>query len=128
MGRFFGGISATAGRPVRPQTSVQQFGSEELRRRENMPIPSTSSATTLDAITSRLISYQVSGDYRLGDGRLVVYLDNGQEWIQAPGGDPDRADPAPRRAMAPRYGAALTGAYLMRLTGVLKVIYVRRRR
>ena len=122
-GGFLSGLFGSSGPARPPQTTIQQFGSEGIAARGEYAHPAHQFGDTIDAISEKLISYQFSGD-----NRLIVYLENGQEWIQIPGGDPVEPPTRPAYSYTAEIRRGPDGAYLMRLSGILKVIYVRRRR
>ena len=62
-----------------PQTTVAEFGSESIANGGKQAYPQPMDADTIDEISGRLTSYDVS------TGFLVVTLDNGQVWRQVTG-------------------------------------------
>jgi hypothetical protein len=121
--RFMNSVFGSGGPDRPPQTTIQQFGSEGIPCRGECASPSHQPGDTIDAISARLVEYQLTAA-----NRLAVALDNGQDWIQISGGDPVGRLPHP----ALYYGAQIRrgdgGTYQMYLTGMPKVIYVRRMR
>lgn len=102
-----------------PQTTVAQFGSESIANGGTVAYPQPMDNDTIDEISARLVSYEMSGGY------LVATLDNGQVWRQVSGepvGHLERAA-ASYTVTVSRGGA---GAYAMRLSHFGRTLAVRR--
>jgi hypothetical protein len=104
-----------------PQTTVAEFGSESIANGGTHAYPQAMDQDTLDAISGRLVSYDLSS------GFLVATLDNGQVWKQVAG------DPLGHLTYAPpQYVATISrggsGAYSMKLTRLGRSLLVRRLR
>src|SRR5262249_7507144 len=69
--------------PRGPQTSVADFGSESVANGGLSAPPAHRDGATADAISARLVGYKLPDN-----GRLIVSLDNGQEWTESPGEAP----------------------------------------
>jgi hypothetical protein len=102
-----------------PQKTVAEFGSESIANGGAHAYPQAMDEDTIDAISARLASYDLSG------GLLVATLDNGQVWRQVSGEPLGHLQYA-----ASRYVATISrggsGAYEMRLNGVGRGLPVRR--
>jgi len=104
-----------------PQTTVASFGSESIANGGTHAYPQPMDQDTLDAISARLASYDLSS------GFLVATLDNGQVWKQVSGEPLGHLTYA-----APQYVATISrggsGAYVMKLTRLGRSLLVRRLR
>jgi len=102
-----------------PQTTVAQFGSESIANGGTHAYPQPMDQDTLDAISARLVSYDLSS------GFLVATLDNGQVWKQVSGEPLGHLTYA-----APQYVATISrggsGAYVMKLNRLGRSLQVRR--
>jgi hypothetical protein len=102
-----------------PQTTVAEFGSESIANGGTHAYPQPMDQDTLDAISARLASYDLSS------GFLVATLDNGQVWKQVSGEPLGHLTYA-----APQYVATISrggsGAYAMKLTRLGRSLLVRR--
>jgi hypothetical protein len=104
-----------------PQTTMAEFGSESIANGGTHAYPQPMDQDTLDAISARLASYDLS------NGFLVATLDNGQVWKQVSG------EPLGHLAYAaPQYVATISrggsGAYVMKLNRLGRSLLVRRLR
>ena len=115
MDRLFG-----AGPKRAPQTTVAQFGSESIANGGAHATPIAMDNDTIDQISARLVAYQFDSGY------VTVTLDNGQVWRETADGNPVQS--LSRQALA--YSAVISrgsaGSYDMKLTGVARIIPVRR--
>lgn len=104
-----------------PQTNVAEFGIESVSNggRDAYPIPMQ--GDTIDQIGARLVNYQFV------EGYVIVTLDNGQMWRETADGEPLQhlAHPALNYAVVIRREGG-GGSYAMKLTGLARVIPVRR--
>ena len=104
-----------------PQTTVAQFGSESIANGGKQAYPIPMDGDTIDDITARLVSYDVSG------GFMVVTLDNGQIWRQVTGEPVGHLQrPAASYVVTIERGGA--GAYSMKLSHFARTLAVRRLR
>ena len=102
-----------------PQTSVAEFGSESIANGGSRAYPQPMDADTIDEISARLVSYDLSG------GPLVVTLDNGQVWRQVSGEPVGHLQrPAPSYTVTVSRGSS--GAYAMKLSHFGRTLMVRR--
>ena len=114
MDRVFGS------RPTRaPQTTAAEFGSESIANGGARAYPQPMDNDTIDEITARLVSYDVSS------GFLVVTLDNGQIWRQVTG-DPVGRLQRPAASYAVSVSRGGSGAYAMKLSHFARTLAVRR--
>ncbi|HMH64616.1 MAG TPA: hypothetical protein VK515_03450 [Rhizomicrobium sp.] len=104
-----------------PQTTPAQFGSESIANGGKQAYPIPMDGDTIDAITARMVSYDVGGGY------MTVTLDNGQVWHQV-SGEPvgHLARPAASYVVTIERGGA--GAYDMKLSHFARTLAVRRLR
>jgi hypothetical protein len=104
-----------------PQTTPAQFGSESIANGGKQAYPIPMDGDTIDAITARLVSYDVGGGY------MTATLDNGQVWHQV-SGDPvgHLSRPAASYVVTIERGGA--GAYDMKLSHFARTLAVRRLR
>jgi hypothetical protein len=104
-----------------PQTTVAEFGSESIANGGTHAYPQAMDNDTLDAISGRLASYDLSS------GFLVATLDNGQVWKQVSGEPLGHLTYA-----APQYVATISrggsGAYVMKINRLGRSLLVRRLR
>ncbi len=118
-GRFVDDLFAGQTRP--PQTTVAEFGSESIANHGDHANPKHREGDTVDVISARLVEYHFAED-----GRLIVSLDNGQDWLESSGGE--QVGRLSRSAL--HYSALIrrsqTGSYEMKLTGISRTIKVRR--
>lgn len=102
-----------------PQRTVAEFGSESIANGGTHAYPQPMDEDGIDAISGRLISYDLSG------GFLVATLDNGQVWKQVSGEPVGHLQYA-----AANYVATISrgdsGAYVMKLNRVGQSLLVRR--
>jgi hypothetical protein len=104
-----------------PQTTPAQFGSESIANGGKQAYPIPMDGDTIDAITARLVSYDVNGGY------MTVTLDNGQIWHQVSGESVGHLQrPAANYAVTIERGGA--GAYAMKLNHFGRTLQVRRLR
>jgi hypothetical protein len=115
MDRLLGG-----GRKRAPQHTVAEFGSESIANggRQAFPIPMDND--TIDQISARLVSYTFN------DGYVVVSLDNGQVWRQTADGKPLQSLSRPALAYSALIARGGAGSYDMKLSGIGRIIAVRR--
>jgi hypothetical protein len=104
-----------------PQTTAAQFGSESIANGGSHAYPAPMDADTIDEITARLVSYDVSG------GFMVVTLDNGQVWRQVTG-EPVGHLQRPAASYVVTIGRGSAGAYSMKLSHFARTLAVRRLR
>ena len=116
---FIAGLFGPDGPKRSAQTTVAQFGSESIANGGQRAYPIAMDEDTIDDITARLVSYDLSTGY------LVATLDNGQIWRQV-GGDPV----GHLERQAGGYVATISrggaGAYDMKLSHFGRTLAVRR--
>jgi hypothetical protein len=116
MDRLFG-----AGGPKRaPQTSVAQFGSESIANGGLRASPIAMDGDTIDQISARLVSYEFGGGY------VTVTLDNGQVWRQTAGGEALQSLSRPALSYSAVISRGGGGSYDMKLSGLARIVPVRR--
>jgi hypothetical protein len=116
---FMDSLFGPGGPKRSPQTIAAQFGSESIANGGTRAYPIAMDEDTIDEITARLTSYDLSSGY------LVATLDNGQVWRQVSGepvGHLER-QAASYVATISRGGA---GAYDMKLSRFGRTLAVRR--
>jgi len=117
---FFSKIFGDGGPARPPQTSVPQFGSESIAYHGDRAYPSHREGDTIDAISARLVSYRFAGT------RLIVSLDNGQDWIETSGDSLVGYLAHPALYYSAQIERNSGGSYAMTLTGIFRPIAVRR--
>ena len=116
---FIAGRFGPDGPKRSPQTTVAQFGSESIANGGQRAYPIPMDEDTIDDITGRLVSYDLSTGY------LVATLDNGQIWRQV-GGDPVGHLERPAAGYAATISRGGAGAYDMKLSHFSRTLAVRR--
>ncbi len=104
-----------------PQTTPAQFGSESIANGGSRAYPIPMDGDTIDEITARLVSYDVSS------GTMVVTLDNGQIWRQVTG-EPVGHLQRPAASYVVTIARGGAGAYSMKLSHFARTLAVRRLR
>lgn len=104
-----------------PQTTVAEFGSESIANGGQHANPIPMHGDTIDQISARLVAASFAS------GFITVTLDNGQVWRQTASADAIGSLGKP----ASSYTAIIArgnfdGSYAMRLSGVARLIAVRR--
>ena len=117
MAGLFGDMASTRD----PQTTVAQFGSESIASGGERANPIPIRGDTIDQISARL----AAASFALGF--ITVTLDNGQVWRQTASADAIGSlsrPPASYTVIIAR--GNFSGSYAMRLSGVARLIAVRR--
>lgn len=115
MDRLFG-----AGPKRAPQTTVAQFGSESIANGGAHALPIAMDNDTIDQISARLVAYEFH------DGYVTVTLDNGQVWKETADGNPVQTLSRPPLAYSAVISRGGSGSYDMKLSGLARIIAVRR--
>jgi hypothetical protein len=115
MDRLFG-----AGPKRAPQTTVAQFGNESIANGGAHASPIAMDNDTIDQISARLVSYEFDSGY------VTVTLDNGQVWRETPDGNPVQTLARPALAYSAVISRGSAGSYDMKLSGVARIVPVRR--
>ena len=109
------------GPPRDPQTTVGEFGSESLANGGAHANPIPIRGDTIDQFSARLVAASFAS------GFITVTLDNGQVWRQTAGADAlgSLSKPASSYTVIIARGN-FDGSYAMRLSGVARLVPVRR--
>jgi hypothetical protein len=104
-----------------PQTTVAQFGSESIANGGAHANPIAIRGDTINQISARLAAASFSG------GFIIVTLDNGQVWRQTAGADSlgSLSKPPSSYTVVIARGN-FDGSYAMRLSGMARLVAVRR--
>ena len=115
MDRLFGAAPKRA-----PQTTVAQFCSESIANGGQRAAPYAIDGDTIDQISARLVAYEFNGGY------VTVTLDNGQTWRQTAGGEALQSLSRPPLSYSAVISRGGGGSYDMKLSGLARVVPVRR--
>jgi hypothetical protein len=99
---------------------VAQFGSESIANGGQHAAPYAIDGDTIDQIGARLVAYDFNGGY------VTVTLDNGQVWRQTAGGEGLKSLSRPPLSYTAVISRGGGGSYDMKLSGVARVVPVRR--
>lgn len=104
-----------------PQTTVAEFGSESIANGGQHASPITIHGDTINQIRARLVAAGFASGY------ITVTLDNGQVWRQTADADSIGRLSKPASAYTAVIGRGnFDGSYAMRLSGIARLIAVRR--